>query len=147
MDIFELDRSLTERYAHFARSFAEIRAPELRSQVEEIYDGKRYWPEPLITINPRYEAGKNVAELADDGVLDPALKDIFAFGKERTPITLHKHQQRSITKAQSGEDYIVTTGTGSGKSLCFFLPIIDRIVKARRSGEEKRTRAIIIYIP
>lgn len=54
MNIFELDRSLTERYAQFDRSFAEIRAPEIRSQVEEIYAGKRYWPEPLITINPRY---------------------------------------------------------------------------------------------
>ena len=145
MDIFDLDRSLTDRYAHFARSFAEIRAPEIRSQVQEIYDGKKYWPEPLITINPRYEAGKNISELAAKGVIDPALKDIFALGRERNPITLHKHQQRSITKAQSGEDYIVTTGTGSGKSLCFFIPIIDQIVKARRAGEGKRTRAIIIY--
>jgi Lhr-like helicase len=145
MDIFQLDRSLTERYAHFARSFAEIRAPEIRAQVEEIYDGKRYWPEPLITINPRYEAAKNISDLANEGVLDPALKDIFASGQERTPLTLHKHQQRSITKAQSGEDYIVTTGTGSGKSLCFFLPIIDSIIKARRAGEARRTRAIIIY--
>lgn len=145
MNIFELDRSLTERYAQFARSFCEIRAPEIYEQVSAIYGEKRYWPEALVTINPRYEAGKNVQELVDDGVLDPALAEIFAFGRERTPITLHKHQQRSITKAQSKEDYIVTTGTGSGKSLCFFLPIIDRIVKARRAGEERRTRAIIIY--
>jgi len=36
----------------------------------------------------------------------------------------------------------VTTGTGSGKSLCFFLPIIDAVVRA---GEPQRTRAIIIY--
>ena len=93
MNIFDLDRSLTERYSHFARSFSEIRAPELRSQVEEIYEDKRYWPEPLITVNPRYKAGKSIAELADEGVLDPALEDIFAFGEERTPLTLHMHQQ------------------------------------------------------
>ena len=145
LDVFELDRSLTERYSQFARSFCKIRAPEILDQVSAIYNGERYWPEALVTINPRYETGKNVSSLVDDGVLDPALSDIFAFGPERTPITLYKHQQRSITKAKSNESYIVTSGTGSGKSLCFFLPIIDKIVKARRAGDERRTRAIVIY--
>ena len=40
---------------------------------------------------------------------------------------------------------MVTTGTGSGKSLCFFIPIVDAVVKAKRSGENARTRAVVIY--
>ena len=40
---------------------------------------------------------------------------------------------------------MVTTGTGSGKSLAFFLPIIDQILRAKDVGEPKRTRAIVIY--
>jgi hypothetical protein len=39
----------------------------------------------------------------------------------------------------------VTTGTGSGKSLCFFIPIIDSAIRARIGGEAQRTRAIVIY--
>jgi ATP-dependent helicase YprA (DUF1998 family) len=39
----------------------------------------------------------------------------------------------------------VTTGTGSGKSLCFFVPIIDAAIRARVAGKAARTRAIIIY--
>jgi ATP-dependent helicase YprA (DUF1998 family) len=39
----------------------------------------------------------------------------------------------------------VTTGTGSGKSLSFFIPIIDRIIKAKTEGVKARTRAIVIY--
>ena len=145
MDIFKLDSALIERYSGFARSFSDIRAPEIKNQVDEIYQQNRFWPDPLITLNPRYEAGKTVGELANDGILDPALAKIFAFGPDRTPFRLHKHQERSITKAQEGDNYIVTTGTGSGKSLCFFIPLLDRIVKARRAGEQQRTRAIIIY--
>ena len=145
MDIFKLDSALIKRYSSFARSFSDIRAPEIKNQVDEIYQQNRFWPDPLITLNPRYEAGKTVAELASDGVLDPALAKIFAFGQKRTPFRLHKHQERSITKAQEGENFIVTTGTGSGKSLCFFIPLLDRIIKARRADEPRRTRAIIIY--
>lgn len=48
-------------------------------------------------------------------------------------------------KAVQGRNYIVTTGTGSGKSLCFYVPIINRILAARRAGEPRRTRAIVIY--
>ena len=145
MDIFKLDDALISRYSKFARSFSEIRAPEIKNQVEEIYKENRFWPDPLITINPRYKSGKTVGELAKEGILDPALSQIFAFGKERTPFRLHQHQEAAITKSHLGEDFIVTTGTGSGKSLCFFVPLLDKIVKAKRAGDKPRTRAIIIY--
>lgn len=40
---------------------------------------------------------------------------------------------------------MVTTGTGSGKSLCFFVPVVDAIVRARKAGRPRRTSAIIVY--
>lgn len=145
MDIFDLDQALIERYESFARSFSEIHAPEIRAQVDAAYNEQRFWPEPLITINPHFEAGHSVDQLVAQGVLDPALSQIFAAGPDRAPITLHRHQERAVAKAHNGESFIVTTGTGSGKSLCFFLPIVDAVVRARRAGEAQRTRAIIIY--
>lgn len=39
----------------------------------------------------------------------------------------------------------MTTGTGSGKSLCFFVPVVDAIVRSRKAGQPRRTRAIIVY--
>jgi ATP-dependent helicase YprA (DUF1998 family) len=145
LDIFELDRSLIDRYAKFARSFSIIHAPEIRKQIDLAYDQHRFWPPPLITINPRYEEGARIDQLVSDQILDPELRRIFAMGEHRAPIRLHRHQERAIAKAQRGESFIVTTGTGSGKSLCFFIPIIDAVVKARRAGEGPKTRAIVIY--
>lgn len=145
MDIFELDRSLIDRYAKFARSFSSIRAPEIQKQIDSAYDQHRFWPPPLITINPRYEEGASIDRLVSDRILDTELNRIFAVGERREPIRLHRHQERAVAKAQLGESFIVTTGTGSGKSLCFFIPIIDAVVRARRAGEEPRTRAIVIY--
>jgi hypothetical protein len=38
-----------------------------------------------------------------------------------------------------------TTGTGSGKSLAYFIPIVDAVLKARADDPAPRTRAIVIY--
>src|SRR5262249_123676 len=60
-------------------------------------------------------------------------------------IRFHRHQAQAIAKAAQQRSFAVTTGTGSGKSLCFFVPIIDAAVRARAAGELARTRAIVIY--
>ena len=60
-------------------------------------------------------------------------------------LQLHQHQLDAITLANQGKSFVVTTGTGSGKSLCFFIPIIDQILRAKAKGEPQRTRAIVIY--
>ena len=40
---------------------------------------------------------------------------------------------------------MVTTGTGSGKSLCFFIPIVSHVLAARRTSVKRRTHAIVVY--
>jgi len=40
---------------------------------------------------------------------------------------------------------VVTTGTGFGKSIAFFLSIIDSIIRAKEKDSSPKTRAIIIY--
>lgn len=145
MNVFDLDNALLERYEAFARSFTEIRARDLKSAVDDVYASGKFWPEPLIGLNPQYKRCDDLGAIADRGEIDPALPNVFGMGRPRKPITLFRHQEQSLVKAAQGKNYIVTTGTGSGKSLCFFIPIIDRILKAKRAGEGKRTRAIIIY--
>lgn len=145
MNVFDLDADLIGRYESFARSFTEIRADDLREQIDAIYKSEVFWPEPLIGLNPRYLESGAIGDLIADGAADPALAEIFALGEPRQPIRLFRHQEQAFHKAQSGKNYIVTTGTGSGKSLCFFVPIIDRVLKARRAAESPRTRAVVIY--
>lgn len=145
VNVFDLDADLIGRYESFARSFTDIRSADLKTQIDAIYDSEVFWPEPLISLNPRYRTGVSVAALAEEGASDPALASVFALGVPRMPITLHRHQEQAFHKAKLAKNYIVTTGTGSGKSLCFFVPIIDRVLQARRAGEARRTRAIVIY--
>ena len=55
LDVFALRDSVVDEYKRFATSFTTIHAPDIREQVEDIYAGNRYWPEPLIQINPSYK--------------------------------------------------------------------------------------------
>jgi len=139
MDVFDLRDSLIEEYAAFARSFTTIRADDLREQISAAYDSGRFWPEPLIQINPCYKTGHSVAELVTQGKLHPRCAEIFK------GLRLFRHQENAIELAASGASFVVTTGTGSGKSLSFFIPIIDAVLRAKDVDKEARTRAIVIY--
>lgn len=143
MKAFEFDRSLIDAYARFSQSFTRIRAPDLRAAVKAEYDAGRFWPEGLLSLNPRYEAGASVAELAASGDLDPGAAQVFR--AKGAPLRLHRHQTQAVAKAIAKRSYVVTTGTGSGKSLCFFVPIVNAAVNARKAGGPPRTRAIIVY--
>ena len=129
MDVFDLDRALVQDYASFARSFTQIRAQDIRDQVDAIYASRRFWPEPLITVNPHFERGSSVEALVRNGSLHSDVARVFRVDGQS--INLYRHQMQAVAKAMARHSFAVTTGTGSGKSLCFFIPIIDAVIRAR----------------
>ncbi len=150
MTVFDLDRYVVEDYMTFARSFTDIRADDLRTKLDQAYAGGQFWPEPMVQINPRFRSGESVKQLVNENELHPGCAEIFRddsspTGVEDRSLTLHKHQLDAVTLANQRESFVVTTGTGSGKSLCYFLPIIDHILKAKAAGSPPRTRAIVVY--
>lgn len=52
---------------------------------------------------------------------------------------LYSHQAEMFEKAHAGKSVVITTGTASGKSLAFYLPVMQRIL------ENPSRRAIFIY--
>ncbi len=143
LDVFSLRDAVVGDYRTFATSFTTIYAEDIRQKVDAIYADQRYWPEPLIQINPKYKSTTTVEKLVRSGTLDARCAEIFRSGG--APLTLYKHQEQAVALASQGASYVVTTGTGSGKSLCFFVPIVNAVLADKRRGGAKRTRAIIIY--
>lgn len=147
-NVFSFRDELIEEYSSFSRSFVSIAASDIKEVVEQQYSEGRYWPQPLIQINPNYQRKGTVQELATEGVLHPLCGDIFRTGKtegKSDPLFLYKHQLEALAKGQQKQSYVVTTGTGSGKSLSFFIPVVDAILKGKSSDPTPRTRAIVIY--
>ena len=143
LDVFALRESVVDEYKRFATSFTTIHAHDIREQVAAIYAEDRYWPEPLIQINPSYRRSTDVDALVANGVLHRGCAEIFRADGE--PLSLYKHQEQAIALAAEGESFVVTTGTGSGKSLCFFIPIVNHVLAARRTSAQRRTEAIVVY--
>ena len=143
MKAFDLDRSLVESYQSFSRSFSNVRASDLKTAIDAQYARGIFWPDALLSLNPHYEAGPTVDDLAASGDLDPLTARVFRVGGE--PLRFYRHQAQAIAKARARQSFVVTTGTGSGKSLCFFVPIIDAVIRARKQGHRRRTQAVIVY--
>ncbi|ATO13239.1 DEAD/DEAH box helicase [Micromonospora sp. WMMA2032] len=155
MDVFEVHQQLLSDYRAFTEGGTIIRDERIADFVERDLDAKSQWPDPWLSLNPFFASGGSMLELVSEGVLHPECARIFQANKteggtacDGRPLTLHRHQREAIEKAQSGVSYVLTTGTGSGKSLSYIVPIVDKVLKAReREGAKaaKRVRAIIVY--
>ncbi len=145
-DIFDLRDDIVDTYQRYVRGFSYIRNHEIALEVEKHLDGDGIWPAPLVQLNPSFEPGDSIDDLASRGVLHPQCATIFRRPgpdeASRPPLRLHRHQQEAIEVAAGGNSYVISTGTGSGKSLGYFIPIIDRVL---REGTGKGIRAVVVY--
>src|SRR5438874_12346090 len=97
MDVFSLRDSVVDEYRKFATSSTTIHADDIREQVEAIYAQGRFWPDPLIQINPSYKRGAKLEALIAGGAVDPRTAEIFRDGD--APLSLYKHQEQAIALA------------------------------------------------
>ena len=150
MDVFSFRDRIVDDYEKFSRSFTKIRSDDIGASVENAYRSGRFWPAPLIQLNPGFVPGGSIDDLVGGGLLEPECGRIFRikskddpFGK---PLILHLHQREAIETALRGESYVLTTGTGSGKSLAYFIPIVNDVLRRRRLGDRrKKITAIVVY--
>ncbi len=150
MDVFAFRDELVAEYERFSRSFTTIRAEDISGTVDDAYAAGRFWPDPLIQLNPNFEPGGWIDDLVADGALDPECAKIFrlknsndTFGER---LRLHRHQTDAIAIARRRESYVLTTGTGSGKSLAYFIPIVDDVLRRKRDGDARGgVTAIVVY--
>lgn len=146
MDIFELRNDVIENYGKYVRSFLKIKDPRILDLVQTEMDDGFLWPDPLIQLNPSFEKGETIENLIRGDEVHPQCVDIFRKKSEDgvlgAPFRFHQHQVEGIRAARLGESYVLTTGTGSGKSLSYIVPIVDHVL---RRGSGKGIQAIIVY--
>jgi ATP-dependent helicase YprA (DUF1998 family) len=147
MNVFELRNRLVSDYANYTRSFIKIADIRINSFVGDALSAGAFWPEPLLQLNPTFLPGGTIDDLIKGGSLHPECSRIFHIDKSDSdstgkPLLLHTHQREAILKAKEKKSFILTSGTGSGKSLTYIVPIVDHVL---RNGSGKGVQAIVVY--
>lgn len=146
MDVFNLRDQLIEDYSRFVRSFINIRDERIADYVNHELQLGALWPEPLVQLNPAFEPGETVDELVSSGVIHSECEKIFRIkhnpNEHRHSFQLHRHQADAIKIAVQGLDYVLTTGTGSGKSLAYIIPAVNHVLQ---NGPGRGIQAIFVY--
>lgn len=109
---------------------------------------------PYLESTPRYRPGSRFADLG----LHPAALDIFtavSTPKGELGLLIHnppyQHQALATRLALAeGRSLVVMTGTGSGKTECFLLPILGKLAREAKEqgpkfGETSAVRAMVLY--
>ena len=136
MDALSLHRKIVSSYQDYIRSFIDIREDDIRDRVEEELANGTLWPEPLIQFNPSFEKNLSIEDLVGKGILHNELRDVFRGYR------LYTHQVRALTLGANRQSFIVTSGTGSGKSLTYLGTIFNALFA---TGYGQGTKALIVY--
>lgn len=117
-------------YRLYIKSAFPLRYPALSEERDQLLQAEGILSQPpLIETLPLYpSSGRNLQRATDD--LPPAYGDLQYIAQTlfEPNIELYDHQWRSLTEVlRDGRDIVVTTGTGSGKTECFLLPLLAQV--------------------
>ncbi|NJL65633.1 MAG: DEAD/DEAH box helicase [Methylacidiphilales bacterium] len=141
LDIFRFRNEVIGDYRQYIESFLKIRNQKVKEFVDKELDKGQLWTDPLVQLNPKYKAGATVRELVKQNILHQDSEKYFCT-KEGKPFTFHYHQKQAFETARKQQPYVVTTGTGSGKSLTYVVPIINDLL---HNPDIQGVRAILVY--
>ncbi len=127
-----LSRAIKDTFADYVATtlsiaderYAELLKAELRKDGIIAKD-------PYLELGDAYKTGATIRELIADGVMSPLFERLGQGFKLSRP--LYVHQELAVCAAANGDNMIVTTGTGSGKTECFLMPIVNALLREQRS--------------
>jgi ATP-dependent helicase YprA (DUF1998 family) len=100
---------------------------------------------PFLELTPPYVRGVSLVDLANEGIITHKLITLDCF-KQGQPVPvdapLYKHQEQAIRRI-SGDEHgvVISSGTGSGKTEAFLIPILNDLLIDPTPG----VRALLIY--
>lgn len=143
LDPLEFCNVLETRLRSFttaAAAVSPIVAPDLGKAINEMIAKERLIKGPFIESLPDFEKGTSIQELVESDRLSELWRGMADKNAALWRRRLHRHQEAAIGR---NENYIVATGTGSGKTESFLFPLIDDLF--RHGINKPGIKAILVY--
>lgn len=146
LNALEATRSIEANYRRYLLSTFRPRRSDLVRDFEyALRDDIQLTRGPYVQATPQFEPGSSLGDLMDEGLLSRGLD---ALPRAMVTRSLHRHQEEGIRKAVGDRrNLIVATGTGSGKTETFLVPILDHLLREQERGTlaEPGVRALLLY--
>ena len=136
---------IIEGYQRYLKSLLPVRDARIAAALESEISRSLLTKGPLLESSPPYEHGASLAGLIARGVLDPAFHRLAS---DKLPMNrpLYLHQEQAIRKVTDGRNVVVASGTGSGKTEAFLLPILNALsAEHARGALGPGVRALLLY--
>jgi ATP-dependent helicase YprA (DUF1998 family) len=130
-DPFRVFEEVRLAYQRYLDSPFRLRYDALREERRNLFfqDGQLF-REPLIEPIPPYEgSGLTIDQACAQLRVPIEAADFITRGLFRSSLPLHQHQLDAWKHSRSGRAVVVTTGTGSGKTECYLLPVFAYLVE------------------
>lgn len=136
-------KNIVEKYKRYLRTIFEISDRKYAQQFEKKLNNENYFAKgPYLEVTDVFVKGESLEELIKKGVLAKG------FSRLQMPQTrpLYQHQVDAISKVLNGKNIVVSTGTGSGKTESFLIPIFNHLIRQQEENKlNPGVRALIIY--
>jgi DEAD/DEAH box helicase domain-containing protein len=150
---FEIWRELKSIYLKYIDTGLSIRELKLEQERTALLEEEdAICKHPIIELVPRYKEFKTLKETCNELKINPKFADFAKQGlfPDRNGIesSIYEHQYEAMQEAiVNRKNIIATTGTGSGKTECFLLPLLYDILeeKLRKPKPKAAIRGLILY--
>lgn len=147
IDPIKATEAINRRYLNYLATTFYLSDSALRTAFhKELHRPGRFVKGPILEATPPFLEGATLQNLIDEGLL---AKSFSRLGSESLPLSrpLYLHQEMAIRRIITGQrNIVVATGTGSGKTEIFMLPILNYLLLQQ---EQKRldagVRALLLY--
>lgn len=135
-DPFQIFEEIRLAYQRYLDSPFRLRYQALREERHTLlFHDRELFRDPLIEPIPPYEtSGLNVQQACDRLGIPSSAADFITRGLFRENLPLYEHQFDAWQHSRAGRAVVVTTGTGSGKTECYLLPIFSYLVEEITRG-------------
>ncbi|NMB01683.1 MAG: DEAD/DEAH box helicase [Firmicutes bacterium] len=140
-------REIYDRFCSYISTSFRLNSADLNSQIEHaLQEPGKFAKGPILEVIPPFVLGQSVNELIDQGVLSAGFREL---NSESLPLgrPLFFHQEQAIRAiCQQQRNAVVATGTGSGKTESFMIPILNHLFCQReREMLTPGVRALLLY--
>jgi len=144
----DVSASIREAYERYLGSLLTPNDSALRAALEQAIDRESQTglsKGPYLEVMPGYRKGKSLRDLIGDGTLCDGFSR-FENPNLSLDRPLYVHQETAIRKVAEGRNVVIATGTGSGKTESFMLPMMDALQREREAGTlGPGVRALVLY--